>query len=62
MKQKCPKCGSNKTIPILYGYPSKQMHKAAERGFIGLGGCIVDDSNPEFRCKECRHEFKKETK
>ncbi len=39
MKRKCPKCNSDKVIPILYGYPSGDMLKKAEMGEIKLGGC-----------------------
>jgi predicted RNA-binding Zn-ribbon protein involved in translation (DUF1610 family) len=29
------------------------MFRAAERGEIALGGCIVGDESPEFECPAC---------
>lgn len=28
----CPKCRSDRTAPILYGYPSNEAFEAEERG------------------------------
>ena len=28
----CPKCKSDRTVPILYGYPSHEAFEAEERG------------------------------
>ena len=59
-KNKCPKCGSLNTVRIVYGYPSEQGILAAEKGEIILGGCCVTFSEPEFHCKDCEHEWRKE--
>ncbi|HVM41179.1 MAG TPA: hypothetical protein VM618_10430 [Acidimicrobiia bacterium] len=45
-------CGASMT-PIVYGYPSDTMFEAAERGEIELGGCVVEDDLPMFRCATC---------
>ncbi len=58
----CPKCGSTKTVPILYGYPSYEAFEAAERGEILLGGCELIDGMPheDYGCLECRYRWSKE--
>ena len=53
---KCPKCDSiEKVIPIVYGLPSKDLIKAAERNEVSLGGCTVGEYN--CRCGECGHRW-----
>ena len=44
-------------IDIVYGYPSEEMSKDADRNKIALGGCCIDSSNPIFKCKSCFYEF-----
>ncbi len=41
MKVICPKCKSEHTAPIMYGYPASEAWEASERGEIILGGCMV---------------------
>jgi len=55
----CPQCGTAEPIEIVYGFPSSEMMEASAIGLISLGGCIVDESSPRFRCRadECRREF-----
>ena len=45
----CPICGW-KTVPIVYGLPSAED---LDRQDIILGGCIVDDFNPDLACSMC---------
>jgi len=52
----CPKCGSAKVLPILYGYPSAEALKAALEGKIILGGCTIVTGAPIWRCAACGHE------
>lgn len=58
----CPKCKSDRTAPILYGYPSHEAFEAAERGEILLGGCELIDSIPheDYGCLECGYRWSKE--
>ena len=59
-KTKCPKCGSKKdVIPIVYGYPTAQTMKGAEKGKFKLGGCCISDVDPQWCCKRCKSEFGK---
>ncbi len=58
MKGKCPKCNSDKVVPILYGYPSGDMVEKLSRGEIEIGGCIVMPDNPKWHCNNCENEWK----
>jgi Zn finger protein HypA/HybF involved in hydrogenase expression len=57
----CPKCGSENTIPILWGYPSQALFKAAEQGLVKLGGCVIGEDEPDTFCKDCQHEWSEES-
>ncbi|MBE6486912.1 MAG: tetratricopeptide repeat protein [Methanosphaera stadtmanae] len=48
----CPKCG-NKLTKIIYGYPTPETMKSADKGEIMLGGCCVSDDSPTHYCKKC---------
>ena len=50
----CPQCRSQ-AIPIGYGMPGADMVKAAERGEIHIGGCIIGPAS--WHCTACRLEF-----
>jgi hypothetical protein len=54
----CPKCGSEDTIPIMYGLPTEEGFLAASRGKVKLGGCIIiegpdGEPGPDATCKAC---------
>lgn len=53
----CPRCGSADTIPIAYGFPGPEMMEEAERGEIALGGCCIEEYQPEWHCRACRNDF-----
>lgn len=57
LKKKCPACGSNDTVKILYGMPTYEAFEASERGEIELGGCCIFDDNPTTHCKTCGQNF-----
>jgi len=52
---RCPQCRSLCVIPIAYGKPGDDLLHAAERGLVELGGCVIDDESPRWRCLDCRH-------
>lgn len=56
----CPKCGNDTGIPIVYGLPGPDLMESAQRGEVMLGGCLVMDENPDWRCTDagCGHEWK----
>ena len=53
----CPSCTATNPLEILYGLPSHEMYLAEFQGSIALGGCIISDDNPAYRCRDCGHEF-----
>lgn len=42
-------------VPIVYSYVTEELRRAAERGEIYLGGCLVGDT--KFYCRRCRISF-----
>ena len=49
----CPRCDAKEVIPIVYGLPGPELMEDAEAGRVALGGCLVDASNPNWRCRAC---------
>ena len=45
-------------VPIVYGFPAadSEMMMAAEAGEVFLGGCVVEDDQPHWRCRNCQFE------
>jgi len=56
-KRTCPECSSENVARIVFGYPGPEMMEESERGDIVLGGCCVDEDDPEWHCKDCEHEW-----
>ena len=54
---KCPRCGSKKVIPIIYGMLTEEYHLKAESGRIKAGGCCITNHSPNYYCKECEYEW-----
>ena len=48
----CHRCQAA-MVRVVYGFPGGDMFKAAERGEIALGGCVVGDDQPRWRCMSC---------
>ena len=57
MKVICPKCKSEHTAPIMYGYPAPEAWEASERGEIILGGCMVFPHQEDYGCLDCNHRW-----
>ena len=53
----CPRCGSPRVRPILYGYPAPEGIEAIERGEVITGGCMVSGSDPTHGCLDCDARF-----
>ena len=49
----CPSCNGLCTVPIAYGKPGKELQRAASRGLVELGSCVVDERSPTRRCLDC---------
>ena len=56
-KHICPECKASDTVDIVYGYPSEQTLQSWYKKEIELGGCIVQDENPQHKCKKCEHQW-----
>ena len=58
-KRNCPKCGSDKVIPIVYGDidGSPEVMQQIKNNELEPGGCCVDNDSPKWRCRECDKEF-----
>ena len=59
---KCPKCGSEEIIPIVYGYPTKELFDQSKKGEVIIGGCCIVGEVPNRHCKNCGEEFSVEDK
>lgn len=55
---RCPSCGSERTVPIVYSLPSADVERRAQEGEVVLGGCIVEDDQPDRACLDCRAEWR----
>lgn len=51
-KPKCQNCGG-KILPIIYGLPSPAMFNAAGNDEVFLGGCVLGENNPQWKCIVC---------
>ena len=58
--KKCPECGSDSTMPIVYGLiDDPEAIKQIEDGEFSTGGCCIEEDSPKWRCRECDKEFGK---
>lgn len=57
----CPNC-KNKMVKIVYGLPSSELFRKAEKGEIHLGGCDVSDVNPKYYCSSCKRSYYEDMK
>ena len=55
---RCPQCGSEDVIGIVYGYPTEETLERAEAGEVRLGGCVVGYCDPNRYCKSCGYEWR----
>jgi hypothetical protein len=53
----CPSCDEPEPLRIVYGMASPAMGEAAARGDYALGGCVVELTSPDWRCRSCGHEW-----
>jgi len=54
---KCPECGSEKTVLIIYGIPGYGLFENSQKGEFILGGCEVCPDAPRYHCKICKNEW-----
>jgi hypothetical protein len=53
----CPSRGSEDTVPIVYGLPTRELEEAAGRGELVLGGCLVSFDAADRACENCGHHW-----
>jgi hypothetical protein len=53
----CPACPTGLAIPIVYGLPTEDIGRDAEAGHVELGGCVVEDDAPVWKCRACGHRW-----
>jgi len=52
--KKCPVCKKRESVrKIQYGYPVFPV----DEDIYALGGCVIFENQPSFRCLECGEEF-----
>ena len=62
--RKCPQCGTARIADILYGMPifDSELEKELKDGKIALGGCVISDNDPTWKCVDCGTNIYKEAK
>ena len=53
----CPVCRENALVPIVYGYPDSELFESARRGEVALGGCVLEERDPDVQCRACCTRF-----
>ena len=57
----CPKCKSTDVGKFFYGYykqgENDSIDNAVRSNRLIPGGCILDGSNPKYRCNSCYYEW-----
>jgi len=54
---RCPQCGTEGVIPILYGMPAAMTIAAEQEGKLKLGGIMMLEDSPDWHCIGCGHEW-----
>jgi hypothetical protein len=57
----CPACGHAFPAQILYGLPelTPELEREVLLKRVALGGCLIDDSSPNWQCFSCGHAWGK---
>lgn len=53
--RKCPNCGSNEVIPVIFGDPKPESIEGERRGEVLLLGCNIPLERPRWYCRDCEH-------
>lgn len=60
-KRKCPKCGKEELVKIVYGFPASELFELADKGLVKLGGCCVPidfrGNGNNYYCNNCEEEI-----
>lgn len=57
--KKCPKCGSKRVAPILYGMPvmDEALEAKMNAGEIFIGGCCITGFDEKYYCNACKKKY-----
>lgn len=59
----CPNCGKKTIAEIIWGMPFSADMEMEKTGKVIIGGCIVSDNDPTWRCRSCDFDlYDKESK
>jgi len=58
----CPACKRKTGVPILYGHPTDDGFRGAERGEIVIGGCMEEPGDPDRACTACGKQWRARSK
>ena len=53
----CPKCKQKTGVTIQYGMPDWEQGELEKRQEIMLGGCVLEENQPDRHCFNCDHEW-----
>lgn len=53
----CPACKAKEGVDIIYGNPSTKLFELAARNEVALGGCVIEDRQPDRHCLACEHDW-----
>lgn len=59
-KTRCPSCGLNEGVPLIWGAADEQTWKAVQRGEAVLAGCMMQPAGgsvPDHACLNCSHRW-----
>lgn len=58
-KPNCPQCNSKNVAWILWGLPAdmESLEKELDQGRIVLGGCLVSNNDPKWKCNDCHYSW-----
>ncbi len=54
---KCPFCGADGVVPVVYGYAPFDLLLRAEKGEVFLGGPCIEEGQPQWKCNLCGRFF-----
>ena len=53
----CSECKSDEVVDIVYGYPTDETLQSWFKKDVELGGCIVGEEKPTYKCFKCGHQW-----
>jgi len=56
-RKTCPRCRSNRVLPIIYGLPGSELAEREAAGEVVLGGCVLSGDDPRQACVDCGHSW-----